>query len=78
MSLYVCVIFDPQKFSFLCPMEHADTQSMRTNDKRYSGGSNKSDIREGSCDWSVLIAHSKNSTQWDTGKHIIAERNRLS
>jgi len=36
------------------------------------------DIREGSCDWSVLIAHSKNSTQWDTGKHIIAERNRLN
>jgi len=30
--------------------ELAVTQSARANDKRYSGGSNESDLREGSCD----------------------------
>ena len=54
--------------------ELADAQSMK--DKRYSGGSNETDLREGSCDWSTLIMHSGNSTPWDIGKHILAERNR--
>ena len=34
--------------------ELADTQSMQANNKRYSGGSNKNDLREGSRDWLAL------------------------
>ena len=41
--------------------EFVDTQSMRANDKRYSDGSKESDLRECSCDWLALIAHSENS-----------------
>ena len=58
--------------------ELADAQPMLANDKRYSGGSNQSDLREGSCDWSALIVYSRNSALWDIGKHILAERNRLN
>ena len=54
--------------------ELADAQSMQA--KRYSGGSNKTDLWEGFCDWSTLIAHSGNFALWDIVKHILAERNR--
>ena len=50
--------------------ELADAQSMRANDKRYSGGSIETDLWEGSCDWSTLIAHSGNSAPWNIEKHI--------
>jgi len=33
-------------------VELTDAQSMQANDKRYSGVSNKSNLREGSYDWS--------------------------
>ena len=55
--------------------ELADAQSMQANDKRYSGGSNETDLQEGSCDWSTLISHFGNSTLWDIGRYILAERN---
>jgi len=44
--------------------ELADAQSMRANNKR--SGSNESDLREGSYDWSALIAYSGNSAPWET------------
>jgi len=76
MSWYVCVISDPQEFTFLSHgTEHADAQSIRANDKRYSGESNENDLRESSCDWLTLIAHSGNSAPWNIRKYILAERN---
>ena len=78
MFQYVCVISDLQEFPMSHKAELADAQSMRTNDKRCSGRSNESNLREGSYDWSALIAHSGNSAPWNIGKHILAERNRLN
>jgi len=32
---------------------------MQASDKRYSGGSNETDLWEGSCDWSTLNVRSE-------------------
>ena len=52
MSLYVCVISDPQKFHFVCPMErnlqmHNQYEPMTNT---IPNESNESDLREDSCD----------------------------
>jgi len=75
VGIPVCVISNPQEFSFLCPIERNLQMRNQCKPITNSGGSNETDLQEGSCDWSTLIAHSGNSAPW-IGKHILAEWNR--
>jgi len=79
MFLYVCMISDPQRDrNLISYVLWSGTCWCAIQAQLYSGGSNESDLQEGSCDWSALIAHFRNYAPWDIEKHILAEQNRLN